>query len=310
MVQDRTNLLAIEAGGTTFKLSFNVINNSKPTWEKLNFDHVISIQTRTPNETMADIEKHCKDFIRENGEITAVGIACFGPIQLNRNKENYGSITSTPKLDWRNFNIVESIKKITKCNNIAFDTDVNAPAYLESLITGLSNVAYVTVGTGVGIGLVVNGKTVHGLVHPEGGHVMVPIAENDTFKGVCPYHKTCVEGMSTSVAIKERCKLAKLNDLIGLPDEDQVWDTISHYLAHLCVTLLFTNSVERIALGGGVMERKCLFPKIREKFLKIVNGYIQSERFDDLESYIVEPKYGSKAGIAGAFALIFHDFYP
>lgn len=198
---------------------------------------------------------------------------------------------------------------------IGFDTDVNAPAVAEYNSArekdgNMRSVAYITVGTGIGVGLVVEGNAVHGLLHPEGGHVYAPLSEEDMqsgFRGVCPFHGACVEGMANSISIAARKGIDRkdIRKLADLTDEDPVWDNVAHYLAHLCLNLLLTCSVQLIVLGGGVMKRNVLLPKIHTEFLQLLNGYVQSDSITEtnIDKYIVRSKHGSDAGIIGAIVL-------
>jgi fructokinase len=185
-----------------------------------------------------------------------------------------------------------------------FDTDVNAPALAEYIFhkqPGQTSCAYVTVGTGIGVGLIINGATVHGLLHPEAGHLMVAKQVGDTFEGTCPFHGCCIEGMCSTGALAARkgCPASALPDLL---DEDPLWDTCAFYLAQLCASLILIASPERIVIGGGVMNRRCLYAKIRKQTAEILKGYIQQEKIttNQIDEYIKEPLWGNDAGIVGA----------
>lgn len=160
-----------------------------------------------------------------------------------------------------------------------FDTDVNAPAYAEFTLgkqaPSSTSCVYVTVGTGVGIGVVANKKTVHGLLHPEGGHVCIKRQEGDTFPGTCPFHGDCVEGLVSAAALAKRADVG-MKELAGLADDDPVWDSAAHTLASLCVSMILIVSPDRIVLSGGIMQRACLFPMIHEKVLTMLNGYVRA----------------------------------
>lgn len=172
-------------------------------------------------------------------------------------------------------------------SRVFFDTDVNVPAMFEYVQAQSKqeepaikeSICYVTVGTGIGIGLIVNGKCVHGMMHPEGGHVRVPLNPlektmyND-FKGCCPFHGNCLEGLCSNNAIKERLGLASVHDLVGLKDDNPVWDLVGGYLGDFCANLFLTVSVERIIIGGGICERAVLMDKIRARFLASIGGYV------------------------------------
>jgi fructokinase len=191
---------------------------------------------------------------------------------LNKKSETYGYVTTTPKEEWRHFpilkTILDGIKNKKDSIKVVFDTDVNVVAAYEFIYGGYKdvkeNLAYITVGTGIGIGLITGGKMLHGLIHPEGGHVRVPILEEDKdFKGVCSYHGTCLEGLCTNVAIAMRLGLDSVDDVPNIKDEDPVWDKVGYYLGTACANLTLTLSIEKLVIGGGVMKRSLLYDKVR-----------------------------------------------
>ena len=159
---------------------------------------------------------------------------------------------------------------------VAFDTDVNVVALFESLHSGVAkNMAYITVGTGIGVGVVIHGQMVHGLIHPEGGHIRVPILPEDKeYKGVCPFHGNCLEGLCTNVSIAKRLNLASVDDNVNIPDDHPVWNQVGYYLGQCCASLILLMSLERIIIGGGVMNRELLYPLIRNHCAESINGYI------------------------------------
>ena len=243
----------------------------------------------------------------------SLGIAAFGPLCLDKTSPQYGCITTTPKLAWQNFPVYGLFKEdfnFAARDGIFIDTDVNVCALFEYREAKLSqavreSMCYVTVGTGVGIGLIINNQCVHGMMHPEGGHVRVPLHKCDIdsdFKGVCPFHQSCLEGMVTNNAIKERLGLSNVADVAGLPDEHEVWDVLAHYLGILCTNIFLTTSVERIILGGGIFKRAVLLAKTRHIFTQNINGYVKMPQIegDALESFIVRPTYGDSLGSLAA----------
>jgi len=291
-------LLGIEGGGTTWVA---VIAEDKP-------DNIVEraeFETRDPESTLRDVREWFTQRVYDS-----VGVATFGPVDAIRSSKTYGYITATPKPGWRDTDVLGLLGLRAETKPVAFDTDVNAPALAEytSLkqqrgAEGLTSCAYVTVGTGVGVGLVVNGGTVHGLMHPEAGHMYVPTLPDDTFGGNCPFHGCCVEGMCGTPALAARLNLppAALKDL---PDDHPVWDIVANQLAHLCNTLVMVASPQKISLGGGVMNRAILYPKIRKRFAEIMNGYVQNPLLESgvhgLDAFIAASIYGSAAGIVGA----------
>ena len=281
---------ALETGGT--KMVLAVLD------EQGNFLERAKLPTKTPQETMAEMIA----FFREH-PVSALGIGSFGPLDLNPSSPTFGSITATPKLSWRNFPIVPEFTKALQIP-VAMDTDVNAAALAESVLgaaKGLESCLYVTVGTGIGGSLIVNGKPVHGLLHPEIGHIRVsPLPGDPLPKGICPYHGCCLEGMAAGPAMKEKWGLSARE----LPESHPAWELESDYLSQLCAIAILSFSPEKIILGGGVMQQKFLFPRIREKTLKALGGYIVHPAVEEgLENYIVEPGLGTNSGILGAWLL-------
>lgn len=281
---------ALETGGT--KMVLAVLD------EQGNFLERAKFPTQTPQETMAEMIT----FFREH-PVSALGIGSFGPLDLNPASPTFGSITASPKLSWRNFPLVPEFTKALHIP-VAMDTDVNAAALAESVLgaaKGLESCLYVTVGTGIGGGLIVNGKPVHGLLHPEIGHIRVnPLPGDPLPKGICPYHGCCLEGMAAGPAIKEKWGLSARE----LPESHPAWELESDYLSQLCAIAILSFSPEKIILGGGVMQQKFLFPIIREKTLKALGGYIVHPAVEEsLENYIVEPGLGTNSGILGAWLL-------
>ena len=242
---------ALEAGGT--KMVLAVMDEEGNTVSR------ISVPTRTPDETMPAMLDYYRGF-----SLAALGIGCFGPLDLNPASETYGSITMTPKLPWRDYPILSVFEKELSIP-AAIDTDVNGAALAEAELgaaRGTSVSLYVTVGTGIGGGLIMNGKPVHGLMHPEIGHIsVVPAPEDPSPDGFCPYHAHCLEGLAAGPAIEKRWGQSAKE----LPPDHPAWDLESGYLAQLCAAALLSFSPERIILGGGVMQQKFLFDSIREK---------------------------------------------
>jgi len=238
-----------------------------------------------------------------------LGIACFGPVDLHTRSNTYGYITSTPKPGWQNVDVVGRFKALGV--PIAFQTDVNAAAMGEMAYGkhgDITSCVYVTVGTGIGGGVVVDGKAVTGILHPEAGHFKVPRHVNDNFEGTCPFHKDCVEGLSNTIAIGKRVGMDK-TELASIPDSSPVWDFVAYYLAHLCVTMACVVSPHVIVLGGGVLQRSLLFPKIRKYFVAELNGYLRVPKMTEgVDKYIVPsifnaPGAQTTAGAVGALHL-------
>ncbi|SER68226.1 fructokinase [Butyrivibrio fibrisolvens] len=256
----------------------------------------MQIPTKTPEETMPIMIDYFK-----GKDIKALGIACFGPIDLNRDSKTYGYITSTPKLAWKNYDIVGAFKKELGVP-IGFDTDVNGSLLGEitwGCAKGLTDALYLTIGTGVGGGVMAGGKLLHGMLHPELGHIKMAVADGDTYKGKCPYHGTCFEGMAAGPAIEDRWG----KKAVELTDDDKVWDLESTYIAQALCTYILTLSPQIIILGGGVMHQEQLFPLIRKKVLEQLNGYIVTKELKDIDNYIVPASLNDDQGIMGSIKL-------
>ncbi len=279
---------ALEAGGT--KMVCAVFD------EKAKLIKESSFPTLTPDETIPVLT----EFFKSEG-IDALGIGCFGPIDLDRSSDTYGYITSTPKTAWKNFNIVGTFKDALGVP-VGFDTDVNGSALGEHTFgigRGIDNLVYITIGTGIGIGIICNGKLLHGGMHPEGGHIMLTKHSRDTFDCICPYHKSCFEGLASGPAIEKRWGKKGQE----LADRNEVWELEADYIAKAIFIYTAVLSPQMIVLGGGVMHQKQLFPMIREAFKKRNNGYIRNRYTNDLENYIVCQSLDDKQGILGAFEL-------
>jgi fructokinase len=255
-----------------------------------------------PAATFAQIEAELRHGIEVHGPIRALGVASFGPIDRRPTSPRYGWITSTPKPGWRDTAVVPRLAHLGV--PIGFDTDVNGAALAEGrwgAARGLEDFAYVTVGTGVGVGLFANGALIHGFLHPELGHIRVVRRNGDRWPGACPFHGDCVEGLASGPAIAARA---------GAPAEsiaatDEVWDGVIHALAQLLHTLVLATAPRRILLGGGVMEaRPGLLAGLRRELSASLNGYVPGEELGvGMESYVASPGLGARAGALGALAL-------
>ena len=284
--------------------------------KNLKLERTQIIQTVGPQETVNAI---C-NWINEQPEtFSSIGIAAFGPLNLDKKSPAYGSVTSTPKVSWQNFPLLKQVlagispSKKTSTFRVAFDTDCNILAKFE-LQNGAhsvtDNLAYITVGTGVGVGFVINGKGIHGLIHPEGGHVSVPILAQEkdkyNFEGVCPFHGSCVEGLCTNVAIAKRLGLESVDKVPELPDDHEIWDMLGNYLGTMIANLTLTLSLEKVVIGGGVLNRgEVLLSKIRQHFTKRINKYLIHEKFEEeaLKSYIVRSKFENELGLVSSAAV-------
>ena len=279
---------ALEAGGT--KMVCAVGNESGEIFER------IVIPTGMPDATMPELLAYFRD-----QKVDALGIGCFGPIELDQESSDYGCITSTPKAAWRNYNIVNGFAKELYCP-IGFDTDVNSAVLGEVTFgqaKGKSCVIYLTFGTGVGGGIYIEGRLLHGMLHPEAGHVPVRRREDDFYQGKCPYHRNCLEGLAAGPAIEERW--GQKAEHLG--DRPEVWDLEADYIAQALTGYILTLSPELIILGGGVMQQEQLFPLIRTKVTKLLGGYIRTRELENMEHYIVPASLHGDQGVMGCLEL-------
>ncbi len=282
---------AIEAGGTKFVCGIGTVPEDLATAQ---------FPTSAPEVTLESVIK----FFKESGrEFEAFGIGSFGPVDLDLGSSSYGHITATPKAGWSNFNLVGAVRAAFDVP-VGFDTDVNAAVLGEAVwgaARGLPDAVYLTIGTGIGGGAMVHGQVVHGLVHPEMGHLRIPHDRSrDPFPGCCPFHGDCLEGLACGPAMQMRWGMPAAL----LPPEHPGWALEAHYLALGLVNLMFTLSPRRILLGGGVMQQPHLFDLIRGEVTQLLGGYIHhpdvTERINTL---IQPPQLGPRAGIVGALAL-------
>lgn len=254
------------------------------------------IPTGTPEETVPALVEYFRA-----RDVAALGIGCFGPVELDRTSPEYGHITTTPKTAWRGFDIAGTFARALGCP-VGFDTDVNSAALGEAVFgraRGKHSVVYLTVGTGVGGGAYVEGRLLHGMLHPEMGHVPVTRRPGDAYAGCCPYHGSCLEGMASGPAIEGRWGAKPA----ALADRPEVWDLEAEYLAQALAGIILTLSPEMVILGGGVMEQAQLFPLIRAKTARALGGYLQTEELADLERYIVPAGLHGDQGILGCLEL-------
>jgi fructokinase len=281
---------AIEAGGTKFVCAVGDEQGAI-------LDRV-QIPTTLPEETIPKVI----EFFRKH-PVKAIGIGSFGPIDVNRESASYGNVTSTPKVGWKDYPFVQAIKDAIPVP-VGFNTDVNAAALGEATFgaaKGLDSCLYITVGTGIGAGAVVQGKLLQGLSHPEMGHILIRRHEDDPYEGKCPYHKDCLEGLAAGPAIEARWGV-KGDQLV---DKGDVWEMEGYYIAQALMQYIVIISPKKIILGGGVMKQKQIFPIIYKHLEKMINGYVD---LPPLEDYIVSPGLGDNAGITGSLMLA-HEAY-
>ncbi len=279
---------ALEAGGTKMVCALGDENG--------HIFEQISIPTVTPEITMPLLIDYFK-----SKNIEALGIGSFGPVDLDQSSPTYGYITSTPKLAWANFDLMGTLKNALDIP-VGFDTDVNASCLGEAVwgcTKGLDSSIYITIGTGVGLGAYLNGSLLHGMLHPEAGHVLLVKHPDDTFEGACPFHSNCLEGFAAGPAIEKRWG----KKAIELANDEQVWDMEAYYIAQALVSYILTLAPRKIVLGGGVMHQTHLFPLVRSKVKALLNNYIQTKEIADIDNYIVPASLGGDQGILGCLQL-------
>jgi fructokinase len=284
---------AVEAGGTKFVCA--IADESGTLLTESRFP------TADPDSTLARVRDFFKVAYGDSAP-AALGVACFGPVILDRHAANYGFIGNTPKAGWSNIDVAVMLAREFSCP-VGFDTDVNAAALAEhrwGAGSDTRNLVYVTVGTGIGGGVLIEGAPLHGLMHPEIGHIHPRRHELDSsFAGVCPFHGDCLEGLASGPAIFARTG----SELQQLDAAHAQWEIEADYLGQLCAQLVLTVSPQRIILGGGVMAES-LFPLVRRRTLHWLGGYLdRREILSSIARYIVPPALGARAGVLGALCL-------
>lgn len=285
---------ALEAGGTKMVCAIGTENGEL--LEQQTFP------TGTPEETMPKLI----EFFRER-EIEGLGIAAFGPVDVVQGSVTYGQILNTPKLAWKNYNILTAFREALLVP-AGLDTDVNAACLGEVTYgrgKGLTDVVYLTAGTGIGAGIYCNGALVHGMLHPEAGHILIPKLASDPGGSVCPFHENCLEGLASGPSIEKRWG-RKGNELA---DFAPVWELEGEYLAAALVNYILILSPQRIILGGGVMQQEQLFPVIRQKVSEKLNHYYDTKELQSLDTYIVPAGLKGSQGIFGALSLAVNAVY-
>ena len=285
-------LAGIEGGGTKFKCAVAT--------QDLKILRSKSIDTSSPKETLNQVRDFflsCQSDIRC---ISSIGIGCFGPAQINRESTRYGYIETTPKQGWSNINVLGFFKKFFHAP-LAFDTDVNVAARSEfelGAAKSYENFAYVTVGTGIGVSVYMGGNVAKGTSHFESGHQLVSRHPFDKeFVGVCDFHDDCLEGFASGPSIEKRW----VKNPEKIPDDHMAWDIEGYYLGVLCVNLTLNYRPDKIILGGGVMNRRCLFNKIRQNYKFLMGSYLEQNLPPD--KFIVPAHLSNDSGVIGALLL-------
>jgi fructokinase len=285
----------IEAGGTKFVCMVAE--------DPQRVIHEARIPTAHPDQTIRQVVEFFEPYV-SRGELASIGIAAFGPLDLDPASPTFGYVTTTPKPNWNQVDLRGCIQRALSLP-IAFDTDVNAAAFGEQYWVpenrSLDPFAYMTVGTGIGVGVLANGRPVHGLVHSEIGHAPIPHDwKKDPFPGICPYHRDCLEGLASGEALSKRWGLAGE----ALPDSHPGWDLEAEYIALALTNLVYVFSPQKIVLGGGVAQHVGFFPAVRSKVQRLLNGYIHSPLVQEkIDEYIVPPALGNRSGVLGAIAM-------
>jgi fructokinase len=286
---------AVEAGGTKFVCAIGDDRGQILAQQRF--------PTADPISTLAAAQAFLEQGVRDFGALAAIGVASFGPVELDKRSARYGFIGLTPKAGWSSTDIAGAFARQFACP-IGFDTDVNAAALAEhrwGAARNVENLVYLTIGTGIGGGLIIAGAPLHGLMHPEIGHIYPRRHPLDAdFAGVCPFHRDCLEGVASGPAILARTG-ASLQDL---DQSHPQWEIEADYLGQLCALLVFTVSPQRIVMGGGVMSQARLLPLIRQRLLHWLGGYInRSKILSGVDRYVVAPDLGDRAGVLGALLL-------
>lgn len=264
--------------------------------------------TLNPKETLLDLIEFFKSVLnRDDYEYQAIGVGSFGPLDLNPESRTFGYITSTPKQGWQFFNIKQEIESALQ-TKVYLETDVNASALGEFFLypeNRIQNLAYITIGTGIGAGIIINGKIVHGLVHPEFGHIRIPHDyRQDPFPGICPFHRDCFEGLASGPALAERWHQPPDK----IPMDHIAWELEAEYIAYAIANLICTISPEIIVLGGGVMQHSRLMKMVQSKTRCMLSGYIKSKSVEEnISEYIVTPRLKEDSGILGALSMAIHE---
>lgn len=284
---------ALEAGGTKMVCAIGD--------EHGNIVKRVSIPTRTPAETMPEMIAFFREY-----PIKALGIGCFGPIDLDKTASTYGHITTTPKLAWQNYPIVQAFQDALGIP-VGFDTDVNAAALGEATFgctKDVKNSIYITIGTGVGVGVIADGKPYHGMIHPEGGHIFLSRHPDDPMAiSSCPFHANCLEGLASGPAIEKRWGQPGAT----LSEKAEVWALEAYYIGQAVASYIMLLSPHRIVLGGGVMHQDGLLALVRQEAMTQLNGYVRGKGLEDPETYIVGSSLQDNQGILGALQLAIQE---
>jgi fructokinase len=285
----------IEAGGTKFVCAVGAGPDDIRTQE--------TFPTRKPDETLGACIEFFQRAAGETGKVDAIGVSCFGPVDPDPDSSTFGYITATPKEHWSYTDVAGPLREAFGVP-VGFDTDVNGAALGEhrwGAAQGLDTFIYLTIGTGIGGGGLMNGELMHGLVHPEMGHMRLPHdLERDPFPGRCPFHGDCLEGLACGPAIEDRWGVSARE----LPADHEAWTLEAHYLALAVQNIICTLSPKRVIMGGGIMKQEQLLEKVRAEVSRLLNAYVKHPALlEHIDEYLVPPGLGDRAGVLGAIAL-------
>ncbi len=289
-----TTIAGVEAGGTKILCALATTGGAMLEQAR--------IETGEPAGTLAEVARFYAAAAERHGPVAAAGVASFGPLDLVEASATFGRLTGTPKPGWSGVDIRSTIAGIVDAPTV-IDTDVNCAALAEvrqGAAQGLDRVCYLTIGTGIGVGIVEGGRTNCGAGHPEVGHIRVQRAAGDGFAGICPSHGDCLEGLACGPAMKARWGMPAER----LPDDHAGWAFAAHYVAALCTNLTYTVRPQRIVIGGGVMERTSLIGAVREAYRDMMAGYALDPYSGSVETFIVPPLLKEpSAGLVGALSM-------
>jgi fructokinase len=294
----------VDAGGTKFLCAIGTSPGR--------IERIATIKTTDVDATLDAVAHFFKAWRVEGKRLDGLGIACFGPLIRDPSAEGYGRLGNSPKPGWASADVRGGLFARLDLP-IAIDTDVNGAALAEGrwgAARGKRTYAYVTIGTGIGAGIVSDGRLVNGISHPELGHYRPPRHPRDRFGGICPFHGDCLEGLACGPAIAARCGDGRTAE--DLANDDEIWPIIAHYVAHLCSILIFAFAPERIILGGGVVQRDALFAMIRTETKKMLAGYLGNALYSGDRGNVIVPsgfvaaqgqRLLANAGVCGGFIL-------
>ncbi len=289
MSESTPRIGALEAGGTKMVMAV-----ATP-------DGTILEDTAIPTTAPADCVPQMIEWFAAR-DIDALGVAAFGPTGVDPKKDNFGYILKTPKLEWAGYDFLGTLRRGLNMIPAGYDTDVNGSCLGEATFgcaRGLDTVLYLTIGTGIGAGVMVNGQLLHGMLHPEAGHIMLHKRDNDPGECVCPFHEGCFEGLAAGPSIEKRWGAKG----VELAERMEVWELESDYIAEALTDYIMSFSPQKIILGGGVMKQEQMFPLVRKKVLANIAGYLDTPELADIDNYIVPNSLNEMQGILGCVEL-------